>query len=61
MFGQLVQLFIEAGDVFRAIVIRQRLDAQLVQHLRSLGRRALLAIEGHDTPRDQVVFAKWIR
>ncbi len=60
VFGQLVQLFIETGDMFRSIIIGQARNAHLFEHLGALGRRALLAIERHDTPGHQVFASKRI-
>jgi hypothetical protein len=60
MFGQWVQLFVKAGDMLGAIIVGQSANAQFVQHLGSLGWRALLAIERNDAPGDQIVATKRI-
>ena len=48
-------LGVECGDVLTAPVIREMLEAQLLKHGRPIFGRALLAVERHDAPGDQVV------
>ena len=50
--------FFKAWNMLRAVVIRESLDTELVEHFCPLLRIALLRIEWHDAPRDQVVLCE---
>ena len=53
---QRVHFRVEGGDVLGAIVVGEAVDAEALQHGGAFLRPALLRVEGHDAPRDEIAF-----